>query len=251
MALYEGDPPLRVVALFSGGASGVRYLREHDPAYGDAYEVVGAVTDDPDAPGIEHLEAADVPVVTRDIRAFYEERGADTGDMDVRAAFDRGTADRIAEFDPDLVVLSGYMWVLTAPVVDAYPVVNVHPADLTVTDEDGERVYVGPDVVYDAVVAGEPATRSSVHLVTTDVDAGPVLVRSEPHAVNRELVETLRAFGADEALRDYVDAHQEWMKWTGDGPALAAALSLIAEGRVAVDHGTALIDGEPGPHDLG
>ncbi|MEF8831803.1 MAG: formyltransferase family protein [Halobacteriales archaeon] len=250
MALFEADRPPRVVVFFSGGASGFRYLHDHDPAYGDAYEVVAGFTDEPDCPGVDHLDAADVPVVARDLRAFYEERGAETGDMDVRRAFDRGTAETIGEFDPDLLLLSGYMWRLTAPVINGQPVLNVHPADLTVTD-GGERVYVGADPVYDAVVAGEDATRSSVHLVTEAVDEGPVLVRSKPHPVNREMVSALRRHGAEAALRNYVDAHQEWMKWEGDGPALAAALELMASGRVAVEDGDAVVDGTPGPYDLG
>lgn len=246
MAIFDADRPLRVAVLFSGGASGFRYLRAEDPNFGEAYEVVCAVASDPDAPGIGALEAAGVPVVIRDIRAYYDERDADPPDMAVRRAFDEGTADRLADHAPDCCVLSGYMWVLTEPLLDAYPVVNVHPADLTVV-EDGERVYTGADPVHDAILAGEAATRSSVHLVTAAVDAGPVLVLSRSHEIHRELVETLQAFDADAALRAYADAHQAWMKWTGDGPALAAALERIATGKVAVEDGRALVDGEPGP----
>ena len=250
MPIFDADRPLRVVVFFSGGASGFRYLRDHDPNYGEAYEVVGGFTDDPDAPGIEHLRSADVSVAVRDIRAFYDERDADTSDREVRREFDAGTADRIAEFDPDVVLLSGYMWILTEPVVDAYPVVNVHPADLTVT-EDGERVYVGANPLHDAITDGREVTRSSVHLVTSDVDAGPLVALSGPCPVHRDLVETLRDADAADALRDYVDAHQEWMKWAADGPALAAALDLVAAGRVERDGPQVLIDGDPGPHELG
>lgn len=247
---FEADRPLRVVVFFSGNASGFRYLREHDPDYGEAYRVVGGFTDDPDASGIEGFRDADVPVVVRDLRAFYEERDADASDLDVREAFDAGTADRIAEFDPDLVLLSGYMWILTDPVVGTYPVVNVHPADLTIT-EGGERVYVGPDPVYDAIADGRAATRSSVHLVTNEVDAGPLLVLSKRFPVHRDMVDGLEAFDAEAALRAYADAHQEWMKWEGDGPALAKTLSLIAAGRVTYDGTTLAVDGDPGPYELG
>lgn len=248
--LFEEDRPLRVAVLFSGGASGFRYLATEHSDYGEVYEVVCGVASDPDCSGVDVLEAHDVPVEVRDIRAFYEERGADTGDMELRAEFDRGTREVLAEYDPDLVVLSGYMWILTDPVVSAFPVVNVHPADLTVR-EGGEREYVGADPVYDAVVAGEDRTYSTVHFVTTEVDEGPILVRSRPFEVHRELVDALRARGADRALGDYVGAHQEWMKWAGDGPALATALALVADGRVDRDGDEAWIDGERGFYDLG
>ncbi|MDY7082683.1 MAG: hypothetical protein SXQ77_09820, partial [Halobacteria archaeon] len=88
-----------------------------------------------------------------------------------------------------------------------------------IENEGGERVYTGFDPVYDAIVAGgELYTRSSVHLVTSDVDKGPIVVLSRPFEVHRELVDSLKEHDAEEALRDYVEAHQEWMKWEGDGP---------------------------------
>ena len=251
MPVFDADRPLRVVVFFSGGASGARYLLDHDPACGERYEVVGAFTDDPDAPGVEALAQRGVEVEAHDLEAFCEERGAAVGDMEVRAAFDAETAARVERFDADLVVLSGYMRILTAPVIEAYPVLNVHPADLTVTDDDGDRVYVGADAVHDAIVDGRAATRSTVHLVTAGVDEGPLLVRSRPFPVRREQVETLQAFAAGDALRDYADAHQEWMKWDGDGPALATALALVADGKVGfAPEGGLVVDGEPGPYDM-
>ncbi|MDY6779473.1 MAG: formyltransferase family protein [Halobacteria archaeon] len=242
------DEPLRVVVFFSGSASGLRYLADNDPNYGDEYEVVGGFTDSPDCPGVEHLGSLGIPVETTDIDEFYSERGhEDTTDLDVREEFDARTRELIRDFDPDLVLLSGYMRILTPPLVDAYPVINVHPADLRVEDDDGERVYTGFDPVYDAVEAGEPYTRSSVHLVTTDVDDGPLIVVSRPFEVHHELVETLSEFDADDAFESYVESHQEWMKWEGDGPALAKALELIAEGRVRFEDNEVLIDGDTGP----
>jgi folate-dependent phosphoribosylglycinamide formyltransferase PurN len=250
MAIFDADRPLRVVALFSGGASAVRYLLDHEPACGERYEVVGAFTDDPEAPGVEALASRGVEVESEDIRAFYEARGADTGNMDVRAEFDAATAERLDRFDADVVVLSGYMWILTAPMVEAAPILNVHPADLTIR-EGGERVYVGHDPVYDAVTDGRAETRSTVHLVTPGVDEGPLVVLSRPFPVATEQVATLQSSGAEEALRAYVDAHQEWMKWDGDGPAMATAVSLVAEGAVEhADDGGVLVDGEPGPYVL-
>jgi len=251
MAVFDADRPPRVVALFSGGASAARYLLDHDPDCGERYAVVGAFTDDPGAPGVDALEARGVPVAANDFAAFHEARGAEFDDMDTRRAYDAATADRVERFDPDVVVLSGYMRVLTAPMLGAYPTLNVHPADLAVTDEEGDRRYVGTDAVHDAIADGRGATRSTVHLVTAAVDAGPLVVRSKPFPVRREQVATLREHGEDAALRNYADAHQTWMKWEGDGPALAAALGLVADGEVAyADDGGVTVAGEPGPYDL-
>lgn len=250
-SVFDADRPLRMVVFFSGGASGVRYLAEHDPNYGDRYEVVGGFTDSPECAGVDYLQAADVPVVTNDIRAFYADRDAETRNMEVREEYDAETRELIARFDPDLILLSGYMWILTAPIIDTYPTINVHPADLTIEDESGTRVYTGYDPVHDAIVAGETTTRSSVHFVTTDVDEGPLLVVSEPFDVHRDLVETLAEYDADDALHSYVDAHQEWMKWDGDGPCFAKAVELIATGRVERDGSDVYIDGETGVYDLG
>lgn len=245
---------LRVAVFFSGGASGLRYLADQDPNYGEAYEVVGAFTDQPDASGVEAVRDLDVPVKSNDIDAFYSERDAPMKDMEVREEFDRETLEMIEPWDADVVVLSGYMRILTDPVVEEYTVVNVHPADLRF-EEDGERVYTGFDPVYDAVEAGEPYTRSSVHLVTPEIDDGPLLTVSRPFEVHRDLVDALLEHDAVDAVRDYVESHQEWMKWMGDGPALAKALELLAEDRVDVGDGPegkeAYVDGEEGPLVMG
>ncbi|MDY6775166.1 MAG: formyltransferase family protein [Halobacteria archaeon] len=249
MSLFDLDRSLRVVVFFSGGASGLRYLARHDPNYGDKYEVVGAFTDSPDARGVEFVRDEGIRLKTNDLDEFYAERDADTRDLDVREEYDSQTADIIDEFDADLLLLSGYMRILTSPVVSSYPIINVHPADLTVRD-DGERVYTGFDPVYDAVVSGEEYTRSSVHFVTQDVDEGPLLTLSKRFEVHRELVDSLMENASDDAVQSYCESHQEWMKWEGDGPALAKAVELIADGRVERDGSDVYIDGEIGHYSL-
>lgn len=251
MHVFDADHRLRVAVFFSGGASGFRYLAANDPNFGDSYAVVVGFTDDPSCRGVSAFNAADVPVESNDLRAFYDERDADRRNLDVRAAFDKHTRSLLEPYEPDLVLLSGYMWILTEPIIDTYPTVNVHPADLTIEDETGERVYVGFDPVADAIHAGEPETRSCVHFVTSDVDAGPILVRSKPFPVHQALTSCLARHEADEQLRGYIDAHQEWMKWEGDGPCLAAALDVIGRGHVKRDGGTVVINGEPGYLELG
>jgi hypothetical protein len=54
--------PLRVFALFSGGASAVKYLLDSDPGYESVYEIAGAFTDNPQAPGIALCRSAGIPI---------------------------------------------------------------------------------------------------------------------------------------------------------------------------------------------
>lgn len=233
------DRPLAVIPLFSGGASGARYCEEHDPRFGEAYRFPVAISSDPEAPGIDRL---DTDVAVRDIHGFYADRDADITDMDVRRAYDRGLRELLDRYEPDVLMLSGYMYVVTDPLLRAYHAINVHPADLRIT-EDGTRKYTGMDAVYDAIVAGEAETRSSVHFLTAGVDAGPLLTVSPPAPVHTAMVDELD----DEPLRTYADVHQEWMKDRCDGPAFVTALHRLADGRVALAEDGVRVDGTPGP----
>lgn len=238
----DSTPPLSVIPLFSGGASGARYCEIHDDRFGEAYEFPVAISSTADAPGINRLDTA---VDTTDIHDFYAARDATITDRDVRQEYDAALRNHLTQYNPDLLMLSGYMYLVTDPLITRYPIINVHPADLRITDTD-DRTYTGMDAVYDAIVAGEEETRSSVHFVTKDVDGGPLLVVSSPAPVHTPMVTDLE----DEALRTYVDLHQDWMKDRCDGPAFITALHLLATGRVALTADDVTVDGTPDPYVL-
>ncbi len=229
--LYEPQPGhrMRVVVLFSGGASALAYLRENDPNWGRKYEIVGAFTDRPDASGISIAKQAGIPVEVLSFREFLRERGASFRDPKARKAYFAEVVKRIQKWTPDVLMLSGFMLIVTEPLLSAYRlrILNVHPADLTITDERGRRKYVGLDVVRKALEAGERFTRSTVHLVTEEVDGGPILTLSDPLEVEPGVSP---------------EEHQERMKWACDGPAYRQALELLAEGRVGVDEETGQVE---------
>lgn len=220
---------MRVVVLFSGGASALQYLLANDPHWGRTYEVVGALTDRPDAAGISIAERAGIPVEILPFRDFLRERGASFQDPKAREAYFAEVLQRLRKWDPDVLMLSGFLLIVTEPLLSAYRlrILNVHPADLTITDERGRRVYVGLDGVRKALEAGERFTRSTVHLVTEEVDGGPILTLSDP-------LEVEPGTSPEE--------HQERMKWACDGPAYQKALALLAEGRVWVDEETGQVE---------
>ena len=184
------------------------------------YDVACIVTTD-NAPV---LEDAGVPLIHHSPRAF-----------DVRAEFDAITADMLRELDVDMVVLLGYLYILTAPMLEAFPgrILNVHDSDLTLIGSNGRRRYPGLHATRDAILAGERETRSTLHVVTADVDAGPILALSEPFAV-APLVRDALAFGALDMIRAYSYAHREWMMRRAWGPMVVAELEKLACRAVAV-----------------
>lgn len=208
---------LRVALLASRRAPGLAYLLGEDTRRGRDYELVAGLSSDPDGEALGLLRAAGIPALVHDIRSFYAARGARRTDLAVRRAYDERTRDLLAPFRPDVLVLSGYLHIVTAPLLAAYPqrILNVHDADLAQAGTDGRPKYRGLHATRDAVRAGESATRCSVHLVTEEVDGGPVLARSVAFPV--------------QGRHHYVQ--REWMMRAAWGPLISQAIRLLA-GRV-------------------
>ncbi len=236
---------LRVVVFFSGGASGLRYLFEEDSNYGEKYKIVGGFTGSPGCKGEKFARNIGIDVKTNDIEEFYGD--TPVSDLKLRKKYDRKTLDLIDEFDPDLILLSGYMWILTKPIIEKYRIINVHPADLRVK-KDNKRLYTGKNPVYDAILNGENQTHSSIHFVKNEVDEGPLFVVSPGFNIHEKLVDVLLEKNKKEKLKKYSEAHQEWMKWGGDGPAISKAIELLAEKNIEVKEGDVYIEGEKGPY---
>lgn len=213
--IYEPrkDRKMRIVVLFSGGASAVPFM-----VGGEGYEVVGAISTDKNALGIEKLKKLGIPVVVADIREFYGDKPIT--DMKIREAYDEKLLSIIDEkkWEPDIIACSGYMYILTKKFLDKFRVLNVHPADLTIV-EGGKRKYTGANAVRDQLDAGERFTRSTIHIMDEKPDHGPILCISEGLPVKNR--------GPKE--------QQELMKEKCDGPAYRKALDMLSQGMFAID----------------
>jgi phosphoribosylglycinamide formyltransferase-1 len=111
-----------------------------------------------------------------DARALRRVPGVPTGvfelrEYDDRAARDRAMAGWLREHGVELVVLAGYMHMLTPPFLDAFPdsVVNVHPSLLP--------EFPGMHAVEEQLAAGVTESGATVHIVDEGVDSGPVLAQ--------------------------------------------------------------------------
>jgi len=236
-------PRLRVAILSTSRAPGLDYLLERDREHGRSWELVAFVATDPANRDLARAVSAGVPTATPDIRAFYATAGARPGDLATRRDFDHHTAALLEDVHADLVVACGYLHILTAPPLEAYPsrIINIHDSDLP--------SYPGLHAVRDAVFAGEGETRSTVHLVTTEVDGGAPLVRSWAFPTH-PLVTDARRWSATDILKAYAYAQREWMMRAAWGRLLAEAIALFAAGAVDVVGNLALVAGMPGPRTL-
>jgi phosphoribosylglycinamide formyltransferase-1 len=213
----------RVAVLCSKRAPGIDYVLSH-PDFRTMYDVVCVVTTEASLPESTVIEGVGVPLLHHSPRAF-----------DVRAEFDAITAETLQRLDVDVVLLLGYLYVLTEPMLDAFPgrILNVHDSDLALLSNDGRRRYRGLHATRDAIMAGERETRSTLHVVTSEVDGGPIVTRSEPFAV-APLVQDALALGALDMIRAYAYAHREWMMRRAWGPMIVEELEKLACGAVAV-----------------
>ena len=219
---------LSVALLCSRRAPGLPELLD-DESRGRRWLLSAAVTSDSACRDLPLFERALVPAVVHDIRAFYRARGARLGDLSVRPAYDAVTAEILSAFRPDLLVLCGYLHIVTAPLLTAYPgrIINIHDSDLSLQDAEGRPKYRGLRSTRDAIVAGEPETRSTVHLVTEGVDLGPPLLRSDAFAVP--------PLGDPAELKAQAYAQREWMMRASWGRLLVQAIELFARGEVRIE----------------
>ncbi|MER6578010.1 phosphoribosylglycinamide formyltransferase [Nonomuraea sp. NPDC001023] len=148
----------RLVVLVSGSGTNLQALLDAsaDPSYGARVVAVGA-----DRDGIEGLARA----TRANVPTFVEK----LSDHATRADWDAALADRIASYEPDLVVSAGFMKILGAPTLDAFPVLNTHPALLP--------SFPGAHGVRDALAHGVKVTGCTVMLADAGIDTGPIVAQ--------------------------------------------------------------------------
>jgi phosphoribosylglycinamide formyltransferase-1 len=229
--------PLRVAVLCSRRAPGLAALIDRQAAGHDEFEIACVLSSEPACADAAPLRQHDVPMVTHPIADFYTSRGSSVyRDFLTRRSYDRATVDLLEPHDVDLVLLDGYLYLLTKPMLDRYRnrILNLHFSDLTIRRADHGPAYAGIRAVRDAIVDGQKETCATVHLVNDEPDGGPPLVRSWTYPVS-PLVERARRWSALDMLKAYAFAHQEWMMREVSTPLLHAALDLITSRRIDLD----------------
>jgi len=191
---------MNVAVLASGTGTNLQALL--DRVHGrDGVEIVAVASDKPDAPALERARAAGVPA-----SSFPPDR------FPGRAARDLAIADWLADQGTELVVLAGYMQLLSDEFLSRFPdrVINVHPALLP--------AFPGLAAVEQALAYGVKVFGVTVHFVDGGVDSGPVILQ--------RAVELPDARDAGEVLERLHPIEHEL---------LPEAVRLIARGAVSFD----------------
>lgn len=190
----------KVGVLASGRGSNLQALLDAcaDPAF--PAEIALVLSNVPGALALERARAAGVPTVTVDHKAFAD-----------RASFDAAMDEHLRQAGIDIVCLAGFMRLLSPGFVRAWDgrMLNVHPSLLP--------SFKGLHTHAQALAAGVKLHGCTVHLVTPDLDAGPIVVQAAVPVLDGDTVETLAARVLEQEHRAY-----------------PLALSLLARGRVTV-----------------
>lgn len=214
-----------IVVFASGSGSNFRALVNAERSRSDPSFRVRALFCDRKCGAMRVAKGFGIPVLYRSMIRFLEERSTGSDDAVARIDFDRVVVGLLEELGNrhsaavDLIVLAGYMRIVHEPLLNAFPcrILNVHPADLRAVDEAGCRRYVGADPVYDALVAGERRTRSTVIAVDAGVDTGTI-IEEGPWVDYR---------GAHPVTKEAAVAHQCRQKEESDWPALIRAVDAV------------------------
>ncbi|MBK5963820.1 phosphoribosylglycinamide formyltransferase [Thiocystis minor] len=169
------DKRLKIVALISGGGSNLQALIDAQ-RQGLPIRIVAVVSNRADAPGLERARRHGIP---------SEILGH--GDYSNRHAYDEDLKRLIDRYDPGLVILAGFMRILTPEFVTHYHgrMLNIHPSLLP--------KFRGLHTHQRVLDAGETRHGASVHFVTAELDGGPVILQAEVPVLPQDDSATLAA----------------------------------------------------------
>jgi len=252
----------RTAIFMSGSGSNAEVILKLAASGGASeYEIAAIVTDNPEKSRAAELAGQyGVPLVALSIREFYHANGearislATPRGWELREKWTAMLLQKLVPLELDFAIFAGF--VPLCGVTGAYPCLNVHPGDLTVTDASGRRLLVGLHTipVELAILAGLPAIRSSVMVAqpllpgASNMDDGPILGISAPMPLDLRgaSLDGLRGVvaarpakrpvgGYGDLLEEIAAFNQDKLKYAGDHVVLPRVVACFASGMYALD----------------
>ena len=172
--------PVRLGVLASGRGSNLQAIIDAIETGALHARIVVVVSNKREAPALDRARRHGITEVFLDPKPF-------SGRPDTREAYDRALLDVLQKHEAELVLLAGYMKIVTSVLIQAYPhrIMNIHPALLP--------AFPGLDVQQKALDYGVKVSGCTVHFVTEGVDEGPIIVQAAVPIHEADTAETLAA----------------------------------------------------------
>lgn len=205
------DAKCPLVVLISGRDTNLQAIIDDTRDPGCPYVLRAVISNRPDAAGLDRARRAGIDALVLDHTLHAS-----------REQFDAALIDAIDGFRPRLVVLAGFMRILTPRFVSHYDarLINIHPSLLP--------AFPGLDTHERAIASGVREHGASVHFVTADLDGGPIIVQARV---------PVKAGDDADLLATRVLEHEHRI--------LPQAIRWFAEGRLSIDGERVLLDGKP------
>ena len=202
-----------VVVLVSGSGSNLQALIDTRNAADPAVDIRAVISNIPDAFGLERAARAGIPGIVVNHRDYPD-----------RESFDAELIRQIDALQPELVILAGFMRILTKGFVEHYAgrLINIHPSLLP--------RYPGLNTHARAIENGDSEAGATVHFVTPEVDGGPIIIQVRVVIEEKDTADTLAA----RVLQQEHVIYPRAVRW-------------FADRRLTIENGQVLLDGEKSP----
>ena len=203
--------PLRTAVLISGGGTNLQAFIDVAAAGASRLDLQLVISNNAAAFGLERAERAGISTAVIDHRDYQS-----------RADFDTALGNRLAQIQPDLILLAGFMRILTPAFIQRFAgrILNIHPSLLP--------KYPGLDTHQRAIDAGDQWAGSTVHFATEELDGGPVIIQGRVPVMDGDTAATLAARVLEMEHRIYPEAAE-----------------LFASGRLRLAEGRCWLDDSP------
>jgi phosphoribosylglycinamide formyltransferase 1 len=196
---------LRVAVLASGRGSNLQSVIDAIEAGTVQSKIVAVISNKKEAPALERARRQGLPAIFVDPKPY-------AGRPDSREAYDHELLDVLRQHDVELVLLAGYMKIVTTVLVEAFAnrMMNIHPSLLP--------SFPGLDVQKKAIQWGCKLAGCTVHFVTEGVDEGPIILQAAVPIFDNDTPDTLSARILEQEHKIY-----------------PRAVQLFAEGRLRIE----------------
>jgi phosphoribosylglycinamide formyltransferase-1 len=211
----------KIVILISGGGTNMQAIAQACSREEIDADISAVISNRPDAAGLQRAEDAGI-----------ETRILDHKDFELREVFDGELIKLIDQFDPQLVVLAGFMRILSADFVRRYKgrLINIHPSLLP--------KYQGLNTHQRALDANDKEAGVTVHFVTEELDGGPNIIQAVVPVLNDDTASSLQA-------RVHTKEHIIYplaVKWFIEGRIIMAGQHALLDSTLMPETGLVLED---------